>query len=373
MPVTHYDNRIAPQNFSEAMELAKWLSRSTMVPERFQGSPENCFLAIQWGSEVGLGPLQTLQDLAIIDGKPALYGDAMLALVRGSGLCELVDESCDGQVAVCRVRRNGEETVERRFSVNDAVQAGLWGMTDAWEKYPIRMLQMRARSWALRDVFPDVLRGVRNAEEAQDYMEQRRMRGCGRPQESGATVDGAGVPAPVPVECESVPAPVEHVVAEDKLQPEAAVVAPTKEPGQRFCSQEKFEKNFPRMAEMIRSGDRTVTQCVVFYSSKGEPFSEEQRARLEAVAADGYDEHEDSQDAPETQLQPPEVVSRKKAYPQSSFRKQLRSWVNVIVNGKQTYETLIAFLARKGVSLSDEQKDTLLDALEEAQAKKCAC
>lgn len=159
---------LAPQNMSEALKLAGVLAKSDMVPKDFRGRPENCLVAIQWGYEVGLAPLQALQNIAVINGRPSIWGDAALALVRGSGLLQSIDESIADGVAICRIQRKGEQAVERTFSIDDAKQANLWKKTGPWTQYPNRMLQMRARSWALRDVFPDVLKGVGIAEENQD-------------------------------------------------------------------------------------------------------------------------------------------------------------------------------------------------------------
>ncbi len=55
------------------------------------------------------------------------------------------------------------------ISKEDAKKAGLWGKAGPWSQYPKRMLQMRARSFALRDKFADALSGLIMAEEAQDY------------------------------------------------------------------------------------------------------------------------------------------------------------------------------------------------------------
>jgi hypothetical protein len=72
--------------------------------------------------------------------------------------------------AVCQTSRKGKDAnVVARFSVADAKKAGLWGKQGPWTQYPKRMLQLRARGFALRDAFPDVLRGLVTAEEAQDY------------------------------------------------------------------------------------------------------------------------------------------------------------------------------------------------------------
>jgi hypothetical protein len=72
--------------------------------------------------------------------------------------------------AVCQTSRKGKDAnVVGRFSVADAKRAGLWGKSGPWTQYPRRMLQLRARGFALRDAFPDVLKGLVTAEEAQDY------------------------------------------------------------------------------------------------------------------------------------------------------------------------------------------------------------
>jgi hypothetical protein len=169
-------NSLAPQNIAEAMTFCEFLSKSTILPTAYTGKPANVFVAVQWGMEVGLAPLQALQNIAVINGKPSIYGDAALALCKSNRLCEYVVESIEGDgdkaIAVCKVKRKGEPEQERRFSMDDAKKAKLTGKQGPWSEYPKRMLQMRARGFALRDIFPDVLRGMITAEEAQDYPSQ---------------------------------------------------------------------------------------------------------------------------------------------------------------------------------------------------------
>jgi hypothetical protein len=159
---------LSPQTFEQALTFCDYLADSDLVPKDFKGKPGNCLIAIQWGAELGLKPLQALQNLAIINGRPALWGDAVIALVRNSPLCEYVSESDDGHTATCRVKRRGEAEEVRTFSMDDAKVAGLLGKAGPWTQYPKRMRQMRARAFALRDVFPDVLRGMSIAEEIMD-------------------------------------------------------------------------------------------------------------------------------------------------------------------------------------------------------------
>ena len=165
---------LALATFDDAFRFAKMVSQSDFAPKDFRGKPESCLLAIQHGSEVGLSPMQSLQSIACINGRPSVWGDAALALVIGSPVCEYVRETVDGEgeqmVATCEAKRRGyEKSSVVRFGVADAKKAGLWGKTGPWTQYSQRMLQMRARGFALRDTFPDILRGLVTAEEAQDY------------------------------------------------------------------------------------------------------------------------------------------------------------------------------------------------------------
>jgi len=167
---------LALATFDDAYRFAKMVSGSEFAPKDFRGKPESCLLAIQHGSEIGLSPMQSLQSIAVINGRPSIWGDAALAVVSASAVCEYVTEEIedgkDGEalVAICTAKRRGypKPTVVR-FTVTDAKKAGLWGKGGPWTQYPRRMLQLRARGFALRDAFPDVLKGLVTAEEAQDY------------------------------------------------------------------------------------------------------------------------------------------------------------------------------------------------------------
>ena len=179
--ITTQGNGFAPATIDEAMRLADTLSRSSMVPRAYQGKPEDILVATIWGKEIGLATLQALQNIAVINGKPSVYGDAAMALVQASAVCEDVQEYFEGEgtpnpVAVCVAKRRGRKEVVAKFSVEDAKRAGLWGKTGPWQAYPKRMMQMRARGFALRDAFPDVLKGLITAEEAQDYPDEAKPR-----------------------------------------------------------------------------------------------------------------------------------------------------------------------------------------------------
>lgn len=198
---------LVPSSLGEAMEIAKLIADSDFAPKDYKGKPANVLIAIQMGADVGLAPLQSLQNIAVINGRPAIWGDAALALVQSSGVLERFHECFegtpgqDGYAAVCIAKRKGfPDEVRRTFSVADAKLAKLWaktgrdGQPTPWVTYPYRMLQMRARGFTLRDVAPDRLMGLILCEEAMDL-----------PQDVGPVVYQVGVGSPAPSIFERVP------------------------------------------------------------------------------------------------------------------------------------------------------------------------
>ena len=155
------------------MQLADKLSKSGLVPEAYKGKPNNVLVAIQWGMEIGLTPMRSLQSIAIIGGKPSIYGDELLGLVKSHPAFRGCEEKLDEKtmVATCTIKRDvaGEiEVTERTFSKDDAVKSKLWER-NVWKSYPKRMLQHRARGFAIRDAFPDAIKGIITYEELRDY------------------------------------------------------------------------------------------------------------------------------------------------------------------------------------------------------------
>lgn len=166
---------LTPENFKQALEFAKVMSSSDLVPKDFKGKPENVLVAIQWGAELGLKPMQAMHNIAVINGRPAIWGDAQLAIVQSHPAYEWIKETDDGNEATCIIKRKGEDPHISKFSMADAQTAGLKGKQGPWTQYPKRMRQMRARAFALRDKFPDALKGIDCAEEAQDMPKEKNM------------------------------------------------------------------------------------------------------------------------------------------------------------------------------------------------------
>ena len=167
---------LIPTDVDQALRISEMFAKSDLVPDNYKNKPANIFLAVSAGASLGLAPFQAMQNIAVINGKPSIFGDALLAMVRNDKRCLSVKESIVGEgmnrTATCIVSRlapNGEtEVISSSFCLGDAQKAGLLNR-GPWKSYPDRMLQMRARGFALRDAFADVIGGLITSEEAQDY------------------------------------------------------------------------------------------------------------------------------------------------------------------------------------------------------------
>jgi hypothetical protein len=232
-----------PQSLDEAMRLASMLAYSNMVPKNYQNKEQDTLVAMMMGSELGLNPIQSLQNIAVINGKPSIYGDALLALVQSHPKFGGHEESFDDNTmtATCTVWRKGDATKHTvTFSQADAQHAGLWGKQGPWQSYPKRMLMWRARGYALRDKFSDALGGLITVEEARDIPEEREIN---------------------PTPQEAKPQALPHYPAED------------------------FDANFPKWEGVIQAGKKTPEQIIAMVSSKGE-LTEDQKAAIRNVESE---------------------------------------------------------------------------------------
>jgi hypothetical protein len=167
----------APKDFEQAMKFANMVANTSFAPTTYRGKPEECLMAMMAGNEVGLGAMASMQNIAVINGHPTFYGDAAFALVKASNDFEKLEEHLtdNDKTAVCIAKRKGESEVKRTFTMQDAQTAGLLDKAGPWKTYPKRMLQMRARAWAIRDVWPHVLKGLSVREEMADLAPEKNV------------------------------------------------------------------------------------------------------------------------------------------------------------------------------------------------------
>ena len=168
---------LSPQTFEQALTFANYLAESEMVPKNFRNKPGDCLIAMQWGHEVGLPALQALQNIAVINGKPGLYGDAGKAILLSKGCFIEEDDIAIVQgksQARCKITRPGRPPVERTYSLENAKTAGLWNKEGPWRTSPYRQMAWRAFWFAARDAAADLLKGMNGIEEIIDLPAESR-------------------------------------------------------------------------------------------------------------------------------------------------------------------------------------------------------
>jgi len=165
------NNGLQLTNLNDMYKFAKLIAESQLVPMAYRHKPEDILLAIQMGAEIGITPVASLTGIKVINGIATMWGDPLLGLVLAHPECEYVNEYFDDQTqtAFCEVKRKNHPLYVQTFSKKDAEKALLWNKKGPWVDYPNRMLQMRARGFALRDKFADALHGLKTVEEVNDY------------------------------------------------------------------------------------------------------------------------------------------------------------------------------------------------------------
>ena len=177
---------VAPTTIEDAWRLSKFIADSEMVPKNYRKRPADVLVAIQLGMELGLPPMAALHSIFVANGQPSLYGDGFLAVIMASPVYQDHDEyymvgeqrrdvlthadmQKDDTAAVCTFWRRGSARPRTaHFSIANAKKANLWGKAGPWTEYASRMLKLRARGFAGRDAFPDVLRAIRIDAEVLD-------------------------------------------------------------------------------------------------------------------------------------------------------------------------------------------------------------
>jgi hypothetical protein len=181
---------VAPTTVEEGWRLAQFIAQSDLVPKGYKNRPADVLVAIQYGMEVGLPPMAALHSIYVTNGRPSLWGDGFLAVIMAAPVYRdhheyyivdggerdfltAADMAKDDTMAVTTFwRKDSERPRTATFSIAKAKKAGLWTKSGPWTEYPDRMLKYRARGFAGHDAFPDVLRGIKSAEELIDLPPQ---------------------------------------------------------------------------------------------------------------------------------------------------------------------------------------------------------
>lgn len=173
---------IIPHTYQEAHEMALAFCKAGIIPRGLEDPKGDnsktlgmVTTAIMQGLEVGMPPVAAISNIMVVNGRPTIWGDGAVALIHSSGTVEYFrewiegDEYTDTWVAKCCIKRKDQdEPFKGSFSWADAQKAKLPNKPGPWMTYPKRMMQMRARAFAVRDGFADVLKGLKITEEVQD-------------------------------------------------------------------------------------------------------------------------------------------------------------------------------------------------------------
>jgi hypothetical protein len=159
----------APQGLEQAMQLAKTLATSGLMPNALKGKPQDILVTLITGHELGLSPMQAIRSIHIVQGRAVMSADLMVALAARSPACEWIrlTESTDKVATYEAKRRGAPEPVRLSFTIEQARIAGL-ASKDNWKNYPAAMLRARCSAAIVRAVFPDLALGVYEQDEAQD-------------------------------------------------------------------------------------------------------------------------------------------------------------------------------------------------------------
>lgn len=219
---------LTPGTIAEAEQLAQMLCKASILPAHFHGKPADVLVALMFGLEVGLTPINALQSVYVVHGRPGMYADAMVGLVLSSGKAEYFETvEATPEKATCRSHRVGSpEPRTLTITIEHARRAGWAATNKKYESEPARMLAARAKSTLCKDMYPDVLRGMASFEELRDEAEPMRPVQYRAP----AATPAAGSPvidAEVVEEQAAAPAPAkalaERILAATDLDALAAV------------------------------------------------------------------------------------------------------------------------------------------------------
>ena len=173
-------NMVDLTSMTTAFSAAEYFAKSQLVPKDYQGKPANIIVAWQKGAEIGLAPMQSLDGIAVVNGRASLFGNVGLAIVQSHPDFVDMEESVEGEgkdaIASCTITRKGRKPYTRTFSAEDVKTAGL-ATGNVHLKYPKDMMLWRARWRAINGTFADAIQGMLSVEEAREIPPEREVTG----------------------------------------------------------------------------------------------------------------------------------------------------------------------------------------------------
>jgi hypothetical protein len=166
---------IIPRTIAECTDLAERLAKSELLPKALRGKVPDVLMTIMAGQEMGLAPMAALRSFHVIEGKPVMSADGLVAVVLGSGKAvyfERVEETAES--VTYETLRVGAKGPKRCTWTLAQAKAAALNVKDNWRTFPRAMLAARAKAELARDVYPDVIAGCYTDDEASDWTPPNR-------------------------------------------------------------------------------------------------------------------------------------------------------------------------------------------------------
>lgn len=163
-------------NFIMAMQMAKALSSSTIVPATFQRNDANCLIAIEQANRLKVSPLMVMQNLYVIQGRPSWSSKFLIAAINNSGKFDMElqfeeTKGKDGKPFSCMAwtMKNGRRVEGMTVDMDMAKDEGWLSKNGSkWKTMPQLMLRYRAASFFSSLNCPELTMGLYTKEEMQD-------------------------------------------------------------------------------------------------------------------------------------------------------------------------------------------------------------
>jgi hypothetical protein len=229
------------QSWEEMLARAEYFAKSQLIPQSLRGKPHDITIILQMGMEVGFNPLQALNSIDVIQGKPAIKPEAQLALIYQrcpNAFIQIKADPAKLSVTV-QMGRNGAPQFETTWDIARARSMDLVSK-DNYKKQPLVMLKWRAIGEAARTIFPDIIRGLYNTEEAEDFAPKQAAANDIKSRFESREVKDVPSQVDVPVEAYEAPQQaadpglesVGHIITQrfqQAAQAKAESIAPAKE------------------------------------------------------------------------------------------------------------------------------------------------
>lgn len=161
--------------FDQLARSAQMLAKTSIVPQSYQGKPEDCFLALEIASRMGVSPMMVMQNMYVVKGKPSWAGQACTTLINSCGKFRDVRHVYTGTKGtdnrgcyVEAVRVSDGATVQGTEVTMQMAKAEGWTSNTKWRNMPELMLAYRASAFFARVHCPEALMGVQTDVEIYD-------------------------------------------------------------------------------------------------------------------------------------------------------------------------------------------------------------